>query len=668
MKFYGAVIFSLLSITTFSQKVDTVLIWNRLNYAIDMVEVQDSSAVDLSKEVFELAQESGNMELIAEAANVYAEALAMFNQYDDILRQAYDVLLLADRELDYPLAAKSLQSIGNIYMKRGDHYRALVFYNRALDFFQLLGNQAKEAELQNRIGLLYKNTGDYAQSLQFYLTSLDLSRELDSIIDEADVLMNIGVLFKEQNDLNRALSYYDMALEIYTVQNDLDGIADCYTNMGVVFKNLKDYVQAEQHYQKAIAIREETGNQLDKARALHNLGYLKVLQKNYHAGLDFYFKSLEIKQTLGDMFGAAGTYLNIAEAYGYLGENKLAEEHFQIALNLSYNMDSRSLRCAIYKDYSLFYSRMGESDKAYAILQDYLALNDSILSLEKIRLISNLETLYWAERQALSDSLHLAESQTIEAERNSSAERQRTLIFYGVIAIGVLALLLLWSTYNRYRSMKKAKNELEHTRISKEEKEVLLQEVHHRVKNNLQIIISLIRLQSDQITDELSLSVLRESQNRISSMALVHEELYRTKDFANVNVKSYFTSLVEHVAKMFQLDIPIATDVAVGEGKMAVNVLIPLGLIANEILSNAFKYAFPNGKEDARVFLELKHENNNCVLTIGDNGVGMELLPDPENATLGMELIQTLTEQIDGELNIDNSNGLVYQITFNHDC
>lgn len=657
-----------------AQDVDTVLIWNRLNNAIDLVEVHDSSAIEISREAFDMARESGNIELVAEAAIVYAEALALFDAYDDELRAAYDQLLHADRALDYPLAAACLKDIGNIYRSAGDHYRALVFYKKALEFYELLKDGRGLASTQLNLGLVYKNTGNYPDATRYFLNALTYFDDDTTCTGEGDILMNLGIVFKDQGDYDKALDYYDKALIYYEKFNDLDGVADCYTNIGVVHKNLEDYTLAEDFYLKAIAIREETGNDGDLARAVHNMGYLKVLRGDYHGGLEDYFRSLEIKQTTGDVHGAAGTYLNIAEAYGFLGEEKLAEEYFQIALDLSFEMDARNLRSAVYKDYATFYSNTGRPELAYEMTQRYLALNDSIMGLEKLRLINNLEMLYWVERQALSDSLFHAESHRMEDERLAARSQQRTLIMISVILVGLFALLFAWSTYRRLKAAKIANEvlhhkteELEQTRISKDEKEVLLQEVHHRVKNNLQIINSLIRLQSESIEDPESLAALRESQNRIISMSLVHEELYQNKDFANVNVDSYLSNLVKHVSQSFELGKPVDIDVEVSAGKMGINTLIPVGLIVNEVISNSLKHAFPNGQQEPRVFLKLEHVAGKCKLRIGDNGKGMEEMPDPEKATLGLELIQTLTEQIDGELHIDSSNGLTYTITFPDD-
>lgn len=653
------------------QTVDTVLIWNNISNAIELVEVRDSSAVEVSLEAFELAQESGNINLVAEAANVYAEALAAFNGYDDQLRVMFDELMEADRTLDYEAATKCLINIGKTYMRHGDNHRALIFLNRAVLFASPLNNVEVDISLYNRIGVVYKNIGDFENSLKFYQKALDVALQENDVEEQANAFLNMGVLFHAQNDIDKSRGYYESALDLFLKAENANGEGDCYNNLGVLFKASGDYDMALEYYQKALSMRDSTGNDQDKASALHNIGYIQVLQGDYEQGLDTYFAALEIKERLDLKLSAATTYLNIAEAYGLLGQNQKAEEYFEIALALAYETGSNTLRSTIYFDLSNFYANAGSEGEAYRYLQMHMALNDSLFSSEKVKLISDLDAVFWAEKQAVADSLALAEQLRLNAEKVNSQSLFRKTVSFAALVAGVFALLFAWSVYRRYKTQKQANaelekkhKELEETRISKEEKEVLLQEVHHRVKNNLQIINSLIRLQADQLDNDESVSVLRESQNRISSMALVHEELYQAKDFANVNVNNYITNLVNNVALSFGVAEDINTSVVVSVPRVELNTLIPVGLIINEVISNSFKHAFPNGQKDARVFLELKEENGKYVLIIGDNGIGLDRLPDLESTSLGMELIQTLVEQVDGEMVLNATGGLVYHITF----
>lgn len=197
------------------------------------------------------------------------------------------------------------------------------------------------------------------------------------------------------------------------------------------------------------------------------------------------------------------------------------------------------------------------------------------------------------------------------------------------------------------------------------EKEVLLKEVHHRVKNNLQVISSILNLQSSYVKDKNTLDILRESQNRVKSMSFIHESLYRSKDFSQVNFSDYMNNLVNNVVHTFLLpDKDVMLEVELGAINLNLDQAIPCGLILNELLTNAMKYAFVDIPEP-KLNVKIEEENDNISIWIEDNGIG---LPDDfnidETDSLGLQLVQTLTDQLDGTLEMKSGEGTKYLLTF----
>ncbi|MGD2250139.1 MAG: histidine kinase dimerization/phosphoacceptor domain -containing protein [Candidatus Methanofastidiosia archaeon] len=194
-------------------------------------------------------------------------------------------------------------------------------------------------------------------------------------------------------------------------------------------------------------------------------------------------------------------------------------------------------------------------------------------------------------------------------------------------------------------------------------KEVLLKEIHHRVKNNMQIISSLLSLQSNYITDEKYKEMLKESQNRIKSMALIHEKLYQSKDLENINFKEYITTMVNELARSYKGQ-GIALTVDVDNISFGVDIAVPCGLIINELVSNALKHAFPDKKGEIKVGL---HTGDGVIkLQIADNGVG---IPEDMNfrttETLGLRLVTILAEdQLKGEIRLNRDKGTEFCIVF----
>ncbi len=203
-------------------------------------------------------------------------------------------------------------------------------------------------------------------------------------------------------------------------------------------------------------------------------------------------------------------------------------------------------------------------------------------------------------------------------------------------------------------------------RDSLAEKELLLKEVHHRVKNNLQIISTLLDLQADNIHDENLLKSLKESQDRIMAMALIHEKLYQSSDLACIDFWEYLESLVGHLLSSY-VDDPgrIVMKVDVGDLQMGIDKAIPYGLIINELVSNAMKHAFPNGRR-GEITIHFHAEEGGWInLTVADNGIGLPPGLDFRNTgTLGMQLVNMLTKQLHGEISLLNEEGAAFTIRF----
>lgn len=206
----------------------------------------------------------------------------------------------------------------------------------------------------------------------------------------------------------------------------------------------------------------------------------------------------------------------------------------------------------------------------------------------------------------------------------------------------------------------------EKLKASLQEKEVLLREIHHRVKNNLQIISSLLNLQSRNIKDRPSLDMFQESRHRVRSMALVHEKLYRSEDLAKVDFCEYIRSLSSHLFMAYGINsTSIKLDVDVKDVYLDINTSIPCGLIINELVSNSLKHAF-DGRKQGRIRIVLQHENEDKFkLVVSDNGVGLPRSLDvTKTESLGLQLVSMLVEQLQGSLFIDRSGGTSFEIVF----
>lgn len=223
-------------------------------------------------------------------------------------------------------------------------------------------------------------------------------------------------------------------------------------------------------------------------------------------------------------------------------------------------------------------------------------------------------------------------------------------------------LISVYGTNQDITSIKEIQKKLE---MALEEKDMLLKEIHHRVKNNLMVISSLLNIQSQYIKDEDALSVFRESQKRAKSMALIHERLYRSTDLKRIDFGDYIRTLT---TDLFYTYVPdpsrIKLNLKVEDLMVDINTAVPLGLILNELVTNSMKHAFP-GDETGEITVEFYSEDETLVLRVADDGIG---LPDDFDfkkiSSMGLQLVNDLTRQIDGEIEVDGTKGTEFKIRF----
>lgn len=196
---------------------------------------------------------------------------------------------------------------------------------------------------------------------------------------------------------------------------------------------------------------------------------------------------------------------------------------------------------------------------------------------------------------------------------------------------------------------------------SLKEKEALIKEIHHRVKNNLQIITSMLNLQIGKIDDEKTESIFFEAKQRINAIALTHQMLYQKTTISNINLAEYIETLVRQIeATMSSAKIEIITQLSPTEERLTIDGAVPLGLIINELLTNCYKHAFPKGKKGV-ITVSLIDREEKFTIKVEDNGIGLpEDFDQVGSKTLGMELVFILVEQLDSSLTIENKNGSAF--------
>jgi two-component sensor histidine kinase len=311
-------------------------------------------------------------------------------------------------------------------------------------------------------------------------------------------------------------------------------------------------------------------------------------------------------------------------------------------------------------------------------LTAFHAVNDSIYSANKSKQIEELKISYATEQKDKllqlnkENILLLTKQDDLQKTKLKQGALIRNISFAGLgLLIIIMALL-----YNRYRLKQRtnSKLELQQQEIGKQnialhhlvdEKDWLVKEIHHRVKNNLQIVISLLGSQSANMDNETARSAIHDSQHRVQAMSLLHQKLYNTEGLSTIDISLYIRELVSYLADSYNTGQRIHFQFAMESLEMDVSQAVPFGLILNEAITNAIKYAFPDKRNGVIVVSLSRTASGQCLLSIADNGVGMPSgISNKKAGSLGMRLMEGLSQDLDGDFSIENSNGTTIKISF----
>jgi two-component sensor histidine kinase len=281
-------------------------------------------------------------------------------------------------------------------------------------------------------------------------------------------------------------------------------------------------------------------------------------------------------------------------------------------------------------------------------------LRDSLINIKNKDIINEYNSKYESEQKERTIA-ELELDKKNAALALSSSNNQRN-IFIFIAALIIFIALFLYYLYNTKRKTSDILA-LKNSQISKalDEREVLLKEIHHRVKNNLQVIWSLLRLQGRSLKDKAAIEALTQGQNRVKSMALIHQKLYSTDDLRGVSVQDYFEKLTTELFIAFGVT-HVEHKIETGHIKLDIDTMIPLGLIVNELMTNAIKYAFSE-MDNGLLELLMFEENEKLVVQLKDNGVGMDEEGLKSSNSFGWKMIRSLSRELKAEIEISNNQG-----------
>ena len=639
---------------------------------------------------------------VARGQDFFFRIIRMFEQKHDAGNQAY---WLAQMDNYMPYVPET-------------YAQQLSYYQKALDLYLSINNKAEAAEIYGAMAFLVKSMNDFDYAKKLYFKKIALLREAGKN-KFYESFLYLAQIYYEDGNLDSALNYALQALRNIELLHADSDLSLAYRLLGNIYRGLNEISRAGYYYRLALdygdntafkknygyaVLRSYTAVVISQGKAAEGLAFAKnyiavsppmsmfdeeisedILGACYDAGGDTdmaerkylqmirwdEFCEVNMQKVMYLTANMVGTeaYYEIGKFYVSHGRFREAQPYLEKALKF------KNVPAPFEKDINYLQFRTdsaaGNFGDAIRHYQRSVFLKDSLLAGEHLKELNFLNVQFETAEKERNIKILEKEGQLQRKKLEQSAQLRMLSTIAILLLVAVLAIL-----YNRNRLKNKKNIQLERQKeiindknlsLSQlvREKEWLLKEVHHRVKNNLQIVTSLLNSQLDIVTEGPVLDALLEGKHRIQAMAMIHQRLYNTDEYNCVQMPSYISELVDYLKESFNPGTRIIFKLSIEPGALNLSVAVPFALILNEAISNSLKHAFPDGREGT-ITVELQSPDGQTkLLRITDDGIGIPPSVDENNPnSFGLRLIRGFTSDILGTLKIERSGGTSIEIVF----
>ncbi len=563
----------------------------------------------------------------------------------------------------------------------------------------------------------YMNLRKADSAEHFYKLAKKRSVRVEDPLLLGEFYKSLGWFYMEEGKLRLSMENKLKALSYFEESGDLVGIGDMYGQIGGVLFETEKYKEAIVSFEKAIAYGQKTGKLITVQLAMYNLtntyfrlgNYEKAMQmgketekvarviktpsvlaetykilglvfskeQNRKNSQAYFFKALRLYRTLEDYSNQIRVLWNLAYNYKELGDLEKAKETNEKALNIGRKEEDFAFRMEIFKLRSQLDSLEGNYLPALKNYQRYTAIKDSVKKEVDFQKLGELEVLHNTlekEKEILAlNSENREQLLLLKAQRYQNYLLWGALVLFVVCAAGFYWMFKTKKENNRLLSLKNmaiglANKSLvdkgKELHLALQDKDVLIKEIHHRVKNNFQLVISLLRLQANRLEDEKIDFFVMRSQNRIQAMSLIHELLYSSDNMEEIDFQRYLTELLDAVHYTFgftKKDISYQID---AKGfRYNIDTAVPLAIVINELVNNAFKHGF-KGRSKGSLTIKLFKRNGQDVVVVEDDGVGIKEDQTEKKTSYGLTLVNVVVKQLRGTLEKTSTNGTKYALAF----
>ncbi len=554
----------------------------------------------------------------------------------------------------------SYYSLGNFYYYKSQLDTAKTLFNKALDLISNVNSPSLNSIILTSLSGIQKKEGNYSLAISSLFNAKEILEGIDTLelsktekynrLGRKSVIDNsLAIIYTQLADFESAVYYYDLC---YNTSLDLKNPVVA----GIVLSNKGELLMKMGKYKEALHA-QEIGKKLKlegkapkRSLALSDLNIGDILTKTnqFDNALKSFNNALHVFEKVNYPNGEMSTLTSRGNLFINIKKYDKAIVDCEKAKKLAFTLNDNEAQQKSCECLYNAYKTTGNIKMALENHELFIDKKELILNEQNIKKITQLEMQFDFDRK----------EEILEAE-NIAKEKEKNIIIKSLIG-GIAALLIIALLFYRlFRIRKKAAIKLKKKNLqiktALSEKEVLLKEIHHRVKNNLQIISSLLSMQSRQIDDDFTKQAIDDVKNRVKAMALIHQNLYQNENLSGVNAKDYIQKLTKNLVLNYKIsnhDIALVNDI--DELKLDIDTIIPFGLILNELITNSLKYAFTPDTENGKIYVSLKKQKNGLILEVSDNGSGLPKNFDIKKTTsLGFKLISAFCVKLKAKLIIN---------------
>ncbi len=669
-----------------------LLVRKNLANCYGKLEQQEKQIEQLDKIIREADLEQNTI-LVRESYKVLIEEIYPFRDVNKTMELSQEAEAFEKEYGDNDSYARMLLTTGGIYYYLQQYSKGLQKYLEAYEVAEL-----PRLKMEALLYLADSNRNDemdFSDSL--FRKAIGIAELLNDSLAYSTAYGQFGNYLLRKGKQQEAIESILIAIDYRPKSKIFDFVRiQNYTTISQLFYGIKNFNRAAYYIERAIDLAEKRNYSSRNGTVAFVYGQVLAIQGKDELSYQEFLKAEKYYKEKGK----TRKYINTVSELGIIDLNKndlqKAEKRFEV-VKAEFNYDKIGFSVRVGKFETLMflkkrqfdeaitvaqktfedcdnsetatckmvmlellakaYRASGNTAKAISVLEAYHEIKDSVFQSSQNQIVFDLESKYKRKEQDQSLALLNVENK-LSTEKLS---RQKFVITIGAIALGLISLLsfFLFSLYKRINNQKQI------IQKALSEKDVLLREIHHRVKNNLQLVSSLLTLQSRSITDESAIAAINDGKARVRSMALIHQDLYNKENLTGISVKGYIEKLSKEIFHTYNISEDIVQlELHVEDIDLDVETVVPLGLIINELITNSLKYAFPENQK-GNIEISLKEKAGKLILKLEDNGVGLDPSEFQSATSFGNRLVNILTDQLDGKISVSSENGTLVSIEIN---